>query len=228
MQGTPYPYELILLDLDGTLIETGGEIADAVNDTLADLSLAPIESLSIERWIGMGTQALLARALALRWGMPASEAVIAEPFSGCLARFAHHYLLRCGTTSRVYPHVRPVLQALRPLRVRLAVLTNKEDRYTRRLLEAHGLLSLFDMIVSGDTYPTKKPDPYGANQCLHHFGLPPDRALLVGDSSIDVATARQADIPVWVLPYGYNMGEPIESCGADRVIPDFSALLPSA
>jgi phosphoglycolate phosphatase len=79
--------------------------------------------------------------------------------------------------------------------------------------------------VSGDTLSTKKPDPAGIQSCLAQFGLLPDRALFVGDSSIDVATARNAGVAVWALPYGYNMGQPIEACAPDRVIADCSALL---
>jgi len=71
----------------------------------------------------------------------------------------------------------------------------------------------------------KKPDPAGIHSCLAQFQVERDRTLFVGDSSIDVATARNAGVPVWVLPYGYNMGEPIEACAPDRVIADFTALL---
>jgi len=72
---------------------------------------------------------------------------------------------------------------------------------------------------------TKKPDPAGIRSCLDQFQVPAARSLFVGDSSIDVATARNAGVPVWALPYGYNMGQPIETCKPDRVIQDFSLLL---
>jgi phosphoglycolate phosphatase len=117
-----------------------------------------------------------------------------------------------------------VLQALRGQGVYLAVVTNKEARYTQTVLAAHDLVPLFDRVVCGDTLPTKKPDPAGIQSCLAQFEVPATRALFVGDSSIDVATARNAGVPVWALPYGYNMGQPIEACGPDRVISDFSAL----
>jgi phosphoglycolate phosphatase len=82
-----------------------------------------------------------------------------------------------------------------------------------------------DCVVSGDTLPTKKPNPAGIDHCLAQFGVAKDRVLFVGDSSIDVATARNAGVAVWALPYGYNMGASIESCNPDRVIADCSALL---
>ncbi|MBA4264402.1 MAG: phosphoglycolate phosphatase, partial [Comamonadaceae bacterium] len=88
----------------------------------------------------------------------------------------------------------------------------------------HKLTALFDRIISGDTLPLKKPDPMGVHDCLHHFRIRGERALFVGDSSIDIATARNAGVAVWAMPYGYNMGQPIESANPDRVIADFSAL----
>jgi phosphoglycolate phosphatase len=107
----------------------------------------------------------------------------------------------------------------------LAVVTNKEGRYTQVVLDAHQLAPTFDRVISGDSFATKKPTPVGVEACLAQFGVSKDRALFVGDSSIDAATARNAGVPVWLLPYGYNMGEPIESCQPDRVIADFSALV---
>jgi phosphoglycolate phosphatase len=121
--------------------------------------------------------------------------------------------------------VREVLNALRAGGVKLAVVTNKEGRYTHTVLDAHQMAPLFDRVVSGDTFPAKKPDPMGVLSCLEQFGVSAMRALFVGDSSIDVATARAAGVTVWALPYGYNMGKPIQDCGPDRVIEDFSALM---
>ena len=107
-------------------------------------------------------------------------------------------------------------------------MTNKEARYTQAVLDAHQLDAAFDRVVCGDTLAVKKPDPAGIESCLQQFGVAPERALFVGDSSIDVATARNAGIAVWVLPYGYNMGQPIAASAPDRVIADVSALLPTA
>ena len=98
-------------------------------------------------------------------------------------------------------------------------------RYTTTVLAAHQLAPLLDRVVSGDTLPTKKPDPAGIESCIKAFGVPPHRVLFVGDSSIDVATARNAGIDVWALPYGYNRGQPIEASAPDRVIADCSLLL---
>ncbi|MCB2037963.1 MAG: HAD-IA family hydrolase, partial [Ottowia sp.] len=83
---------------------------------------------------------------------------------------------------------------------------------------------LLDRVVCGDTLPVKKPDPAGLRSCLQAFGVPPERALFVGDSSIDAATARAAGLPVWLLSHGYNMGQPVAACRPDRVFDDFASL----
>ncbi len=222
----PRPFDLILFDLDGTLIETAPEIADAVNDTLRHVSLPGVTQEQVDGWIGNGTRELLIQALAFVRRISGAQVRASADLPVIAAEFNRHYEARCGTRSQPYPHVREVLQALRADGVRLAVVTNKEGRYTQRVLDAHGFSPLFDRVISGDTLPTKKPDPAGVRACLAAFGVPPPRALFVGDSSIDAATARNAGLPVWLLPYGYNMGQPVAACAPDRVLDDFLALSP--
>ena len=146
-------------------------------------------------------------------------------FGGIAEQFNAFYQQRCGTRSQLYPQVLETMVALRARGVKLAVVTNKEGRYTDTVLAAHGLSPFLDKVVSGDTQATKKPDPAGIYACLDELGVGGARALFVGDSSIDVATARNAGVAVWALPYGYNMGQPIAACAPDRVIADCSALL---
>lgn len=218
-------YDLVMFDLDGTLIETAPEIMDATNDTLRHFALAEVTQQQVNDWIGHGTRELLISALAYvqQRGVEAVRSDALLP--AYLAEFDVHYQQRCGTRSNLYPQVRETLVALHAQGVKLAVVTNKEGRYTTTVLNAHQLMPLLHRVVSGDTMPVKKPDPAGIQSCLEQFGVAPERALFVGDSSIDVATARNAGISVWALPYGYNMGQPIEACAPDRVIADCSALL---
>ncbi|WP_332744958.1 phosphoglycolate phosphatase [Hydrogenophaga sp.] len=218
-------YDLILFDLDGTLIETAPEIADAVNDTLAQFGLHAVTQTQVHEWIGHGTRELLISALADRRNTTTDAVRHDADFPAIESAFAAHYQQRCGTRSQLYPHVRETLQVLKDAGVKLAVVTNKEGRYTQTVLDAHQMAPLFDRVISGDTLPVKKPHPAAVLDCLNRFGVEAERALFVGDSSIDVATARNAGVAVWALPYGYNMGEPIEACKPDRVIADFSALL---
>lgn len=217
--------DLVMFDLDGTLVATAAEIGDAVNDTLARFGMPAVGLGQVQHWIGHGTRELLIQALAWAGGTSAQVVRASRSLRLAAGEFDRHYQQRSGTRSRLYPQVLETLTALRARAVKLAVVTNKESRYTAAVLDAHGLAPLFDRVVSGDTLPTRKPDPAGILSCLAEFGTPAHRALFVGDSSIDVATARNAGVPVWAVPYGYNMGKPIAESAPDRVIADLSALL---
>jgi len=168
--------QLVLFDLDGTLVETAPEIRDALADTLHALGLAPAPLEQVETWIGQGTGTLLLRALGQRG-------------------------------------------------VRRVLITNKEQRFTANVLRRHGLRPLLDRVVCGDTLPRRKPDPAGVLDCLRAFDVPARRAVLVGDSATDIATARDAGIPVWALAHGYNRGEPIAAAAPDRVLDSLRAVL---
>lgn len=218
-------FDLVMFDLDGTLVETAPEICDAVNDTLRRFDLKEVTQQQVNDWIGYGTRELLIQALAYSGKTDVAAVRVSDSLSLIAAEFDKHYHSRCGTRSHLYPQVHETLTALRERGVKLAVVTNKEGRYTAIVMDVHQLAPLLDRVVSGDTLPTKKPDPAGIQSCLAQFDVSPQRALFVGDSSIDVATARNAGVAVWALPYGYNMGQPIEACAPDRVIADCSALL---
>lgn len=220
------PFDLVLFDLDGTLIDTAAELTHAINATLAHAGAwPPVSADLLATWIGHGTRNLLARALAHVSGRALPEVQQAPELDALEAEFAQQYLACCGQHSRVYPQVLSTLQTLREQGVKLVVLTNKEARYTLPTLQAHGVLDRLDRVISGDTLPVRKPNPAAVLQCLHDFGVSASRALLVGDSSIDVSTARQAGIGVWAVPYGYNLGQPIADSAPDRLIKDLGALL---
>ena len=218
------PYDLILFDLDGTLVETAPEICDAVNDTLQHFNFASVSQGQVNDWIGHGTLELLIQALAFVQGISDATVRSSERLADIAAVFKTHYRARCGTRSHCYPHVVETLHRLKSQGVRLGVVTNKEGAYTQTVLDAHALTPLFDCVISGDTLPTKKPRPEGVLSCLERFQVPADRTLFVGDSSIDVATARNAGVAVWVVPYGYNMGAAIADSHPDRLIANFAEL----
>lgn len=219
------PYDLVIFDLDGTLVATAGELCDAVNDTLRRFSLNTVGEEQVQSWIGHGTQALLAQAV----GFSGETSPAMVRASGCFdlmtAEFDRHYLARCGTRSRLYPHVHEVLGDLRRRGVKLAVVTNKEENFTRVVLQRHALLPLLDKVVSGDNLPTRKPDPAGIFACMRTFGVAAGRALFVGDSAVDVAAARNAGIAIWAVTHGYGMGQPVACHKPDRLITDLRPLL---
>lgn len=215
-----FPFDLVMFDLDGTLLETAPELADAVNDTLAALGLGRVEPCRVHDWIGNGVRALLACALAEASGEP----VPGQRLDRALELFAARYCARCGSNSRPYPGVEAVLRQWRALGTRLALVTNKDGRFTDLLLERHGLARWFDRVIAGDTLARKKPAPDGILACLAHFGVARARSLFIGDSAIDVASARNAGVRVWVRAGGYNLGQPIEDCQPDRVFHDYAEL----
>ena len=219
------PFELVMFDLDGTLVETAAEMCDAVNDTLQHFGFSPVGLPQVRNWIGNGTRELMVQALSASSQRDPAEVRSSDNLDQIKAQFDVFYPQHCGTRSHLYPQVRETLSTLRTRGVKLAVVTNKDGRFTDIVLSAHQLLPMFDAVVSGDTFPARKPDPTGIRSVLAQFGVSPTRALMVGDSSVDVAAARNAGVPVWLLPYGYNLGQPIEASAPDRVIADFSALV---
>lgn len=210
-------YDLVLFDLDGTLVDTAPDIADAVNRVLADRGQRSRSAVWVRDRIGQGSRALLVEA----YGSTPDTATVAA----LMDEFADAYARTCGKRGRLFPEAATVLTTLRNAGVRLALLTNKEERYVRFLLEVHGLDSDFDAQVCGDTLVVKKPDPEVVHNCLRALGVPKHRALLVGDSSIDVATARAAGVEVWAVNYGYNHGKPIADSRPDRIIASLSEVL---
>ena len=218
-------FDLVMFDLDGTLVETACEICDAVNDTLMQFELPQVSLPQVTDWIGKGTRELLVLALSTSTQTSAEVVRASDSLGAMTVAFDAHYHQRCGTRSRLYPQVLHTLEVLHKRGVKLAVVTNKESRFTRKVLDAHQLTGWFNAVVSGDTFAAKKPHPEGIESCLKKFGVERQRALFVGDSSIDVAAARNAGVTVWVLPYGYNMGQPMDASMADRVIADCSELL---
>jgi phosphoglycolate phosphatase len=217
--------KLVMFDLDGTLIETAPEIADAVNDTLSHLDLPLVTLQQVNDWIGHGTHTLLVSALADAMQTSTASIHAWDGLSHASVVFNDFYQQRCGTRSYLYPHVRSVLTELAEKGVRLGVVTNKEGRFTQTVLKAHAMQDTFDIVISGDTLPVKKPNPAGIQHCLDRFGVKAEESIFIGDSSIDAATAKNAGVRVWLLPYGYNMGESVHASHPDRVIPDFLPIL---
>jgi phosphoglycolate phosphatase len=118
------------------------------------------------------------------------------------------------------------LEAMKAAGFRLGCITNKMACYTEPLLAGLGLAKYFEIVLSGDTLPEKKPHPMPLLHAANFFGVPPEKVLLIGDSLNDTVAARAANCPVFCVPYGYNHGEPVETLDLDAVIPNLSAALP--
>ncbi len=218
-------YKLMMFDLDGTLVETAPEICDAVNDTFRHFGLGQVKQQQVNDWIGHGTRELIIQALAFLENVSADSLRGSDRLKDIFEQFDPFYKARCGTRSHLYPYVREVITQLKQRGTKLAIVTNKEGRHTQTLVKYHQLDQVMDLVISGDTLPTKKPDPAGIEFCLNQFGVQANEALFIGDSSIDAATAKNAGVQVWLLPYGYNLGQPVADCHPDRLIDDFRALI---
>lgn len=206
------PIRAVLIDLDGTLLDTVPDLADAANAMLAELGRLTLPQNTIRDFVGKGIPNLVGRCLGYPGESDAPEAREA------LALFKRHYAAVNGRKTRIYPGVPEGLRALRAAGLKTACVTNKAGAFTEQLLAATGLDRLLDLTVSGDTLAEKKPHPLPFLHLCERFGIAPAEALVVGDSRNDVAGARAAGCPVFCVPYGYSEGEDVRDLGADAIV----------
>ena len=209
-------WDLVSFDLDGTLVDTASEIAEAANRALEAHGLARRPPDDVKLLIGGGTRELMLKLLAqaLQATPHLAERV---PLEHLQASMDEHYAVTTGTTGVPYPGALAALQALRGAGVRLACVTNKESRHADRVLRSQGLEQAFDLVLGGDTLPVKKPDAGVLRHVMQHFRVSAERTAHVGDSRIDIEAARAAGVAAWAVPWGYNAGVPIEAAQPDRL-----------
>jgi phosphoglycolate phosphatase len=220
--GVHFPLRIsaILVDLDGTLLHSAPELAEAANRMLRDMGHPAASQDLLMSYIGNGIGWLVKRAL--------TGDMHAEPdavlFEKALPLFDKHYtglLLQ----SKLYDGVSAGLDAMKAAGFRLGCITNKAARYTEPLLKGVGLADYFEIVVSGDSLPEKKPHPMPLLHAAKFFGVPIERVLLIGDSLNDALAARAAGCPIFCVPYGYNHGKPVDELDVDAVIADLPAAL---
>lgn len=204
----------VLLDLDGTLLDTAPEIAAAAADMLAELGLDPVAPERVRDFIGKGIPSLVRRTLEASLGRLPDERRIGSAIEG----FFFHYEKRNGSQAQAYPGVREGLGLLRDLGLPLACVTNKTARFSEPLLAATGLDSFFAAVISGDSLPKKKPSPDPLVEACRRVGIPVRDALMVGDSQNDALAARAAGCPVLLVPYGYSEGVEVQSIDCDGIV----------
>jgi phosphoglycolate phosphatase len=206
---------LLIFDLDGTLIDSRLDLVHSVNATLEHLGRAPLPHETIESYVGNGVSVLIHRSL----GPGVTEAEVQRGQEFFLAYYREHML----DNTVIYPGV---LEALEALRNRdMAVLTNKPVRFSEDILKGLGIAQYFRFVYGGNSFPCKKPDPVGVTTLLHDLAASPSQAMMVGDSAVDVRTARNAGI--WSCGVTYGLGR--ESMRADPpdLMLDSLAELPS-
>jgi phosphoglycolate phosphatase len=187
---------LIVFDLDGTLVDSHRDLADATNALLAELGGAPLPSEAVTGMVGDGAAVLVRRAL--------TQAGLDPHTPGALDRFLRHYDACLLATTRPYAGMLETLTTLRARGHRLAVLTNKPQRATVAVLEGLGLRDSFTDVLGGDTSHGRKPDPAGLLSLVASAGVSTSETMLVGDSPVDLATARRAGTSICLARYGFG------------------------
>jgi phosphoglycolate phosphatase len=195
--------DLLIFDLDGTLIDSRLDLAHSVNAARVHLGLAPLDNELVVSYVGHGAPTLIRRAL----GDGASEEEVQTALAFFLAYYREH-ALEC---TKFYPGVRESIGRLHGAGKRLAVLTNKPEGISREILEGLGAGGLFFRIYGGDSFEYKKPDPIGIEALRKEAGVDREGTMMVGDSSVDIETARNAGVRSCGVTYGLqpeSLGNP--------------------
>lgn len=211
----------VIIDLDGTMLDTAPDFHYAVNRMRAELDLAPLEIGAIKNFVGKGTENLMRRVLAVDF----NEQDVERHFEQAMGSYLQHYLSINGDYTTLYPGVIEGLDALQAKGLRLACVTNKPIAFATPLLERKGLARYFDVTYGGDSLPKKKPDPFPLLKVCETFAVRPRQVVAIGDSSNDAQAARAAGCWVLNVPYGYNHGESIQDVDSDGIV---STLLDAA
>jgi len=187
---------LLIFDLDGTLIDSRLDLAHAVNATRAQAGLGPLPHEQVFSFVGNGAPVLIKRAM----GPEASDEEVERALEFFLDYYRHHAL----DYTVLYPGVREALDRLHLARVKLAVLTNKPVRISRRIMEGLGVSSLFFQIYGGNSFEHKKPHRIGVDTLRSEAGARPEETWMVGDSYVDVQTARNAGVASCGVTWGFQ------------------------
>ncbi|UPG84014.1 phosphoglycolate phosphatase [Luteibacter aegosomatis] len=209
-------FSLVIFDLDGTLVDSAADIAEAVNRTLSDWKLPTYDVTTITGWVGEGSRQLITYA----FEDAGSDADIDDVMPGFLEHYAETAL-----DGIAYEGVVDTLKALHARGVKLAVCTNKNEEFVRPLLEARGMLAYVDDIVGGNTLPQRKPSGVPLTYLAEKAGVPLDEVLMVGDSESDVLSAKDAGVAFVMVSYGYRKSLDIHGVGALAVIDRMEDLL---
>ena len=213
-----FPFDIVGFDMDGTLLDTSGDLAAAVNHALASADRAPLPVERITTMIGGGARHMLAQGMAATGGCTDAELDVLH------RRLLAYYEANMVVDTVPYPHALAALDDLAARGVVLAVVTNKIERYAAEVLDTLGLRDRFACLIGGDTLAVGKPDPAPIRAMIERCGG--GRAAFVGDSVYDVRAAKAAGVPVIGCSFGF-LDRPAADLGADAVIDGFDALVPT-
>lgn len=205
---------MILIDLDGTLVDSVPDLAFCVDAMMARLGRPPHGEAKVRNWVGNGVERLVRRSLI---GQLEGEPDEAE-FQRAYPIFLELYRDNTSKRSQLFPGIEEGLDWLKAAGYRLGCVTNKAAQFTEPLLRDLGVRDSFEIVISGDTLPRSKPDPLPLLHAAAHFDVEPAAALMIGDSISDVKAARAAGFTIFCMSYGYNHGQDIRDYHPDAVL----------
>jgi phosphoglycolate phosphatase len=188
--------KLLIFDLDGTLVDSKLDLVHAVNATRAWMNLPAISEQLVASYVGSGAPVLVRRSL----GPDASAAEVDRALEYFLGYYRDHML----DNTRLYPGVQEALDRMLGAQNKLAVLTNKPVRFSQAIIDGLGLATHFFRVYGGNSFDQKKPDPIGIETLLTESGVERDRTIMVGDSGVDIRTARNANVKACGVTYGFQ------------------------
>ena len=212
--------QMILIDVDGTLVDSVPDLAYCVDEMMKQLDM-PVHGVDkVRNWVGNGVDRLVQRALIGQLDGDPEEAL----FEKARPIFLELYADNVSKRSILYDGVREGLDYLNASGYQLGCVTNKAAQFTIPLLNDLGVHDDFDIVICGDTLPKKKPDPLPLLHAAEHFNVTPENSLMIGDSISDVKAARAAGFQIVCMSYGYNHGEDIRNYDPDLVIDSMAEL----
>jgi len=212
--------KMVLIDVDGTLVDSVPDLAWCVDEMMRQLELPERGESSVRHWVGNGVPRLVERALTNDLDDMPDKALYDKAYPLFLDLYADNTSKR----SMLYDGVKEGLEYLQSAGYRLGCVTNKASQFTAPLLKTLGLYDLFEIVISGDTLPKKKPDPLPLLHAAEKLGVTPAESLMLGDSMSDVKAARAAGFRIVCMTYGYNHGEDIRDSNPDAVIDSMAKL----
>lgn len=212
--------KMILIDVDGTLVDSVPDLAFCVDEMMKQLGREPYGEDKVRDWVGNGVERLTRRALIGQLNGEPSD----EDFEKAYPIFLDLYAENTSKRSVLYPGVKDGLQYMKSQGYMLGCVTNKAAQFTLPLLKDLGIYDEFGIVVAGDTLPVKKPDPQPLLHAADHFGVTAEESLMLGDSQSDVKAARAAGFQIICMTYGYNHGEDIRNYNPDAVIDSMTEL----
>ena len=212
--------KLIMIDVDGTLVDSVPDLAYCVDELMRAMNRAPWGEAKVRHWVGNGVPKLVERSLTGELEASANK----QDFDKAYPIFLELYSVNTSVRSCLYSGVKEGLDYLKQQGYILGCVTNKAEQFTMPILKDLGIFDYFGLVVSGDTLAKKKPDPLPLLHSAEFFNIDPQDCLMLGDSISDVAASRAAEFEIICMSYGYNHGVDIQEANPDLVIDSMAEL----